>query len=185
MMFNPETESPATENRPDAAFAAFADVIGVLANAKRFNATQAALRARLAAAIEATAAVQAGAEQMKKAAAAMYSTTAADDALRLRLATAIEKRKTLMPRRERLLELERAWVFVGESELVTRGFRAPEYGTALEKAQRACGVVPEADAAAEEPHFPTDTEALPIPTAPVNATVRRATPRRRGVHGDV
>ncbi len=139
-MFDLETESPATENRPDAAFAAFADVIAVLANAKRFAATQAALRARLAAAIEATAAVQAEAEQMKAAAAA-YSTAAADDALQLRLAAAIEKRKRFMPRRERLYALENSWRNFGEDASVTGGIRAPEH-TALEKARYAHGLNP-------------------------------------------
>jgi hypothetical protein len=183
MMFNPETESPTTETRPDAAFAAFADIIAVLASAKHFAATQAALRARLAAAIEATAAVQARAEQMK-AAAAVYSTTAADDALRLRLAAAIEKYKTFMPRRERLYALEIAWRTFGEDPSVTDGIRAPMYDS-LTKARAAQTPAPDVDLpdpVREDRHgqsFP-DGVALTRQPAPVLLNVRRATPRQRG-----
>ena len=152
MMFNPETESPATENRPDAAFASFADTIAVLADAKRLAATQAALRARLAAAIEATAAVQAEAEQMK-AAAAVYSTAAADDALQLRLAVAIEKQKALMPRRERLFALENSWRNFGEDASVSNGIRAPMYDS-LTKARAAHGLRPTETPAPNEPRQP-------------------------------
>ena len=52
---------------------------------------------------------------------------------------AARKEYSIAEREQRIYKLEQRWKFVHEDEQVRSGFREPENGTALEKAQRAYG----------------------------------------------
>jgi hypothetical protein len=125
-------------------FAGFAECLAVLSDAKRYAALMADLRQRLAAAVEAMAAVanEAGAMELEaKAFADGHEVEQEDAALTARLAAAADKRRNLGPRRDRLAHLRERWRCHDEPDSVRKGFQAPLLGDPLSKARLAHGTV--------------------------------------------
>lgn len=134
----------------ESAFAAWDDLIAVLASPKLYAARLAAAQARIAATAEATTVLATEEtafiehEQTTRA-----ELTAEGDALLLRILAAKQKPLELEARRNRLRDLNTAWTVIGEPPDVVSGFRAPELN-ALEKARRAHGMLPAPPAAVDD-----------------------------------
>lgn len=155
-MFDPSPETDETDSRllpltPDS-FAATRSLIELILNPKDFKACMSSLERKLAAVSRAekkSAATVAEADEYAKAKHAEADKIIAEVTARENAAATADWH--LAEREKRITELEDKWRFVGESEFVRTGFQAPEYGSALEKAQRAYGVQPAEAPAPDEP----------------------------------
>jgi hypothetical protein len=105
----------------------FAECISVLANAKRFEKLVDNLRRRLTDVLEATAAAADHTGIERDALNTVAAHERIEQELDRRLAAALEKRRELEPRQQRLCELHAAWRTLNESDDVIRGLRAAEF----------------------------------------------------------
>ncbi|HXC20217.1 MAG TPA: hypothetical protein VNV13_01965 [Steroidobacteraceae bacterium] len=105
---------------------------------RRETAAAVAAKAELATGHAELATARAAFEQHKTAELARIQTKA--DRVQARMDAAARKEYGIAEREQRIYKLEQRWKFVDEDEQVRSGFREPENGTALEKAQRAYGI---------------------------------------------
>jgi hypothetical protein len=157
-MFDPETDE--TDSRQPAftpdTFAATRSLIDLILNPKDFRTCLSSLERKLAAVARAekrSAAIIAAAEQKAAAIIAEADQRTLEADARANAASIAEGRVAeLVEREQRIYALEQRWKFVGETDdLVRRGVRSPEFGTALQKARSAFGLGPERESAPDEP----------------------------------
>jgi len=179
-MFDPETDE--TDSRQPAftpdTFAATRSLIDLILNPKDFRTCLSSLERKLAAVARAekrSAATVAAADEYAKTKHAEADKIIAEVTARENAASTAEWH--LAEREKRINELEDKWRFVGESELVQRGFQAPAH-TALQKARAAHGLSPTEAPSPDEPLPPAAREDRHGASFPDGVTLTRQPARR-------
>jgi hypothetical protein len=132
---------------PHDAFAALENLLQLVADPKAFKSWLRGLHQALAAVTEGQAKLAAERKAFVEESAQERAALAVERADVEKRRTAVNAAEGLLTMRERCIaDLEGQWKFVSETDpLVLSGMRAPEYGTALQKARRAAGIDPPLD----------------------------------------
>jgi hypothetical protein len=155
----------------DPAFAVFSALLLLLADTARFEAAMAGLQRRLAAAVEGAGVLAKRRESLSADHDRALAPCAANEVeLDARLDEVLAAQKSCNQRLSRISELEGAWRYIGETEMVTSGLQSP-YWSALQKAQASHGRT--APPAVDDGDL-TMMEAEQVPHSPAGSMLTRS-----------